>query len=105
MTANNEHMILIEEKLDILNLAIGKFNVDTERLFTALRQLNDRRINKILGPTPQEQMASEKRLEILDILSPLCDFGSDNVSPDIVNSRKSYNTILDIQSHYESKYF
>lgn len=85
---------IIEEKL-----------CELDQLKNAVRlHSNNPRLLKMVGPSQQEDAEAKRRLEALDRLSPLCEWGETNPSFDAIRHREQWDRIMKVQGEYERRY-
>jgi hypothetical protein len=62
-------------------------------------------LTRMVGASDEENEQARIRLERLDALTPLCNWGAPAPNTEERQARESYRRVLAVQDHFESKYF
>ena len=62
-------------------------------------------LTMMVGPSEEETEQAESRIKRLNILTPKCNWSSQNPTGSELEYRKIYNRQVNLQSEHEAKYF
>lgn len=91
--------------IQILNVAIGNLNATNEKIYLALRALNNDAVDKILGPTDRELAIEIRRKETLHILWEQSGINKPDQTATELKFAELYHELEAIQKDFWKKYY